>query len=158
MIFSAFSLIIFTVALCFIHKTKTRNLVVVLWFLTVCALILNVSPSSFETLILILGVFLPFLAHFLAQGTTKQRSVSLKPSGGSQVISILACTLLASIMILQIYKNRILIDSLWVPGQLKNRTVYQFMTEYYEVGLIISAIVVISTALLSQRIIEGHRT
>lgn len=153
-------LIVLTIMISFASRPKVRNVTVALWFLALCALVLVVSPSHFESIILILGFFLPFLTHFLAQGAggERQSSLSLKPSGTTQVVSILITVLLGSIIILQMYKNRALIDSLWIPAQLKNRTVYQFMSEYYDVGLLISAIIVIFTALLSKRITEGHRS
>lgn|GEM_PF-3007456 len=156
MIIASTLLIIFTLALSFINTQRIRHTFIVSWFVVLCWLVLSVSPNHFESIVMILGIFLPFLGHFLSQGVNQEQPTFFKRSGIYQSVVILISTMLGSSILLQVYKKREFIDSLWVAEQLKNRTIYEFMSQYYDMALFIAAIVVIGTTLVCKRITEGQ--
>lgn len=150
-------LVMLTLTLVFTAKNRIRNFLTFIWFLLVSVLMAQTSPNYYEGIILILGLFLPFLIHITSEGSFSLRSISIRPAASYQAVTILTSIFLLSALILQIYKNKEFIESLWVPSLLKNNTVYHFMSDYYDISLLFVSVIVILTALVSKRISKaGH--
>lgn len=138
-------------------KRAQRNTVILSLFVLLMGFLSYISSSFHIAAIFSLGLFLPFCTFLVTERSVVIEKLRRKPNPVYQTATILSGTILLTVSLLLIYKNNEALNALWSPSELKNKNIYFFMSEYYELSPIFAGMVVLICVLISKRLVEQRK-